>query len=391
MTTRPPRWRIRRRPLLYGTAAMLSGMTIALAAFSVVGYVRYQQQAAAARAADAKALEAETFGLYMGMLTPDGGLFLGCDSLGCGIALRPGMVANTSDTASSETTAHRQNMLEAAARAKHLRIVSKSGGDGQKETNPSSCEISVDLFRPSHADQAPGFVATIPMPTAENARRQTSPVAITPDCLGDQADPKDLTGVPGPDGQTRATAVIIAAVIIWGRVDHFDFLDEASQVIISIQVSQDAYGNFRPTALDAADGAAQAATNSRQYLIAVSGGTLLTFIALSAFGWVAVRKRLGPRSALRRQGQTGSRTRQPSYCDETWADRVAMGLIASAVSALDHPDDQDRYHEEWFADSDEISGRWRRLRWALLTRLCAPMGIRSARRDALSMSPPQQQ
>ena len=126
-------------------------------------------------------------------------------------------------------------------------------------------------------------------------------------------------------------------------------------------------------------------------LITTSGGALLAFFGIGVLGWMAARGRLTPRRAPQRREKTGGEIGQQSSCGKAWADRVTMGLIASAVRALDHPDDQDRYREEWAADSDEIPGTSQRLRWALLLRLCAPSGIRSARRGALSTSPPQQQ
>lgn len=372
MITRSPRWRVRRRPLLYGIAVMLSGITIALAALSVVGHLRYQRLAAESAAATAKAVKAETFAYNMGLSTVDGKLLLSCGPLGCSIALKPGTA-----------------MAGDAVRSEYLRIVSKSGNVWQKDTDTGWCEMRVDLFRPP-APHVPTGSSTSTVSAGHSfspvvSSRPSSPYAI-PDCLADPISPNNLMGIPGPDGKTRITAVIRL-----DRVDHIDFLDETGKAIISVQVSQDAQGKFRLTAPDAADGADQAAKDSMKNLLAVSGGALLTFIALSAFSRIAARGRFRPRRTPQRQGRTGNGIRHQPYSDNTWTDRVTMGLIASAVRALDHPDDQDRYQEEWSADSDEIPGEWQRLRWALLLRLCAPTGIRAARRDALSMSPPQQQ
>lgn len=347
MIIHSPRWRVRRRPLLYGATAVLCGMTIALVTLSVVGYVRYQQLAAEARTATDRALETQTFAGDMGLLTTDGRFLYDCHLLYCTIALKPS--TDTSD----------------AARAKYLRIY-KSGGYYW-------CEIQVDLFKLTHNTQTPS-----PGPADKN-----------PHCLVDSAYPNSLMGTTDPDGWTRSTAVIPDL----SRVDHIDFLDAAHVAIISVQVSRDTPGTYHLTALDIADLATQAATNSMKNLIAVSSSALLAFVAFVAFiafGRIAAPRRIGPRRPAQRQGRTGSGTRLPS-CNNTWTDRVTMGLIASAVCTLDHPDDQDRYREEWSADSDEIPGKWRRLRWALLLRLCAPRGIRSARRNALSMSPPRQQ
>ena len=194
-------------------------------------------------------------------------------------------------------------------------------------------------------------------------------------------------GTPGRDGQTRTT-IALANI---GGIDRIDFLDEADKVIISARVALDAHGNFNLTAPWIADHAAQAAENAMRKLIATIGGALLTFYTMSVLGWMAAQGRFTPRRAAQRRGKTDGGIRHQSLCDKAWADRVTMGLIVSAVHALDHPNDQDRYREEWAADSGEIPGEWQRLRWALLLRLCAPIGIRSARRDALSMSPQQQQ
>jgi len=366
MTTRPPRWRARRRPLLYGITAMLCGTTIALAALSVVGYVRYQKLDAEARTATARALETQRFAVDMGLLTADGRLLLACGNSLCSIALKLSA-----------------NIASAAARSENLRVVSKSG---------SWCEISDNLFfKPSHASNT--IVTAGSLVLTDDHPMYIAPVATSrprsPDaafsCVVDPIGPSRLIGMPGPDGQTRATAVIGM-----GSVDHIDFLDEAGKTIFSIEFSRDREGTLRLTASAAAGDAAQAAKNAMKNLVTVSGGAFLAFIALSALGRIAARGRRGPRRAQRREA-TGSEVRQQSLCGKTWADKVTMGLIDSAVRALDHPDDQDRYREEWAADSDELPGKWQRLRWALLMRLCAPMGIRSARRDALSMSPPQQQ
>jgi hypothetical protein len=160
-------------------------------------------------------------------------------------------------------------------------------------------------------------------------------------------------------------------------------------VILSFQIPLGAQDSFRLAARPAANGATQAAENAMRDLVAAGGGALLAFLAMIGLSGPTGTGRT--RRSPQRRGVTDGGTWQQSYCDKAWADRVAIGLIASAVRALDHPDDQERYREEWAADSDEIPGKWQRLRWALLLRLCAPMGIQSARQNALSVSPPQQQ
>jgi hypothetical protein len=335
MNTHPMRRRIRRR-LLYGTTAVLCGMTIVSTTLSVVGYVRYQQLAAEERAATARALETESFITEMGLLTTHGDLLLNCE-LFCAVALKP----------STETTGD-------AARSERLRLASESG---------HQCEIPIDYFR---------------FTTFGGART---------DCWNEVGYSAITSmGTSNRDGETRTTVVIGNM----GPIDRIDFLDEANRLIFSAQVFVDAQGKYRLTASQTADDAAQAAWTAMRSFIVISGGALLAFFTMNALAWMAARGRFPPRRAPLRRGTAESGTWQQAPCDKAWADRVTMGLIASAVRALDHPDDQDRYHEEWAADADEISGKWYRLRWALLLRLCAPTGIRSARRSTLSMSPRQQ-
>jgi len=344
MITPSRRRRARRRPLLYGTVAVLCGATIVLTTLSLVGYVRYQQVAAEAHTATARAHEAETFTSEMGLLTADGRLLLEC-TLSCVIALKP----------STDITGE-------AARSKYLHLVSKSG---------RKCRIPLGLFE-------------TPAISPDSSMLYIFRLDNLTDCAG--LNILTATGTAVPDGQTR-TAAAISGI---DQVDHVDFLDDADKPIFSVQISPDARGQFHLTAPQTADGATQAARNAMRRLVTTSGGAFLAFFGIGVLGWMAARGRFAPRRALQRREKTGGEIGQQSSCGKAWADKVTMGLIASAVRALDHPDDQDRYREEWAADSDEIPGTWQRLRWALLLRLFAPMGIRSTRRDALSMSPPQQ-
>jgi hypothetical protein len=61
-----------------------------------------------------------------------------------------------------------------------------------------------------------------------------------------------------------------------------------------------------------------------------------------------------------------------------WPQVLTQKLVSSALSALRDPAAVERYSEEWAGDLAEITGKWRRLRWALLLRLFAPRGIRAA-------------
>lgn len=131
---------------------------------------------------------------------------------------------------------------------------------------------------------------------------------------------------------------------------------------------------------DRATGAAQAALES----------LLAGVVALLLANVLGVRRLTASTHAPRLHGTTGKAAWQQPR-GQAWTDRAAVGLIASAVRALDHPDDQERYHEEWAADAEEVPAGWRRLRWAMLLRLCAPGGIREARHCALTKSPAKQQ
>lgn len=71
-----------------------------------------------------------------------------------------------------------------------------------------------------------------------------------------------------------------------------------------------------------------------------------------------------------------------------WQVSVTVGLMNSAVHALDDPDDRNRYAEEWASDRAEIAPGWPQLRWALILRLWAAPGIQRARRGLPSASPP---
>jgi hypothetical protein len=130
-----------------------------------------------------------------------------------------------------------------------------------------------------------------------------------------------------------------------------------------------------------AEDAAHTAGKARTTYITVGSGSILFVIA--GVVWTAYERRAG-RGETRRGRPKSSR--EECVGGRSWV----AGLVASAVDALDQPD-QARYREEWAADLAELPPDWRRLRWALILRLCAPRGIRAARYHAPVAPPPHQQ
>jgi uncharacterized protein (DUF779 family) len=305
-------------------------MTIVLTIFGVGSYVRYQQLAADARTASANLDKLEN---YFGQSDRFNQIGLLCDGYSCFIVDRGNAVVGEKDF--------------------EVRVL--ASGPDITSTDITGIHIKTDRLR---------FVS----PSGGEVRANL---------------------VYGPDDNGK----LFIGAATPGKISPFeriDFLDDAGQTVFSIP-SGGSLTEARMAADSAADVAAQAAKDAMMNLVAVGGGALLTFLAMSVLGWMATRRRVASRRAPQRRGTADSGIRQQSSGGQAWMDRVTMGLLASALRALDHPDDQDRYREEWAADYDEIQGTKQRLRWALLLRLFAPMGIRSARRDALAMSPPQQQ
>jgi hypothetical protein len=341
-------------------------MTVALTTLSAAGYVRYQRLAAESHTTTAKAHEAERLASDIGLLTTDGELLLNCESY-CTISLRldvspPVLLPAQAAGAGEAAQAASSTLSFFRIVHSHFHVVSKSG---------KKCEIPAIFFAPATSGYGELVRAFDGVPSCG--------ILTT-------------VGTVGSDGKTRATAVIHGG-IDQADIDHIDFLDETDKVVFSVQVYLDTQGKFHLTTPRTADSATQVANTAFKKFITTGGGALLAFFVMSVLGWMVARGRFAPRRAPQRRGKAEGDvgSGQQSACDKAWADRLTIGLIASAVRALDHPDDRDRYREEWAADSDDIPGKWHRLRWALLLRLCAPIGIRSARRDALSMSPPQQQ
>lgn len=129
-----------------------------------------------------------------------------------------------------------------------------------------------------------------------------------------------------------------------------------------------------------AEHASDAARAAAAMTVAAVAGAAAALV--TAAGWAAADKWPHSRARLR-----PARRRTPD--GRGWVNGLAAGLVDSAVRAIAHPDDQNRYREEWDADAGELPAGWRRLRWALVLRLCAPRGIRAARRGVPVTPPPQ--
>jgi hypothetical protein len=110
--------------------------------------------------------------------------------------------------------------------------------------------------------------------------------------------------------------------------------------------------------------------------LAVGSGVLLLILAVG----IRRYRRLPGRARAGREGRLpkGQVAIEPSGRD--WAQAVASALVASAVAALDHPADRERYSEEWGSDMTMITGRWSRLWWAIGVRIAAAHALRAARR-----------
>jgi len=112
-------------------------------------------------------------------------------------------------------------------------------------------------------------------------------------------------------------------------------------------------------------------------------GLAWSLVALIGSGLLAAAT--GPLNARRsivRQGgylPWASQDWQRLYAAGGWAQVLTVMLVGSAVASLGHPDDRDRYGEEWAGDMANISGKWRRAWWAITLRIFAPHGINSAR------------
>jgi hypothetical protein len=367
MTARPLRRRARRRLLVRSTAVVLGGATLILTVLSIVGYVRYQQLAAKARTASDAAREIEQSTQYTGGLTDDNfplkilcsGDYIYNPEEDGAILLIP--------TGSSR-----------GPRCSHIDIRTGAvAGSNTLNTEPM-------LLCTWNSVDTPHTDACAPMTSFTVSLHPFHYHLLFVDTLGQQvqANFAVLTSSRG----NEVIAITHGQVDDFDRVQYIGILDESNKVVMSFQPS-DTITAFLFMARQASD-SAHAAEEAMQKL--VTTGASLACLAASALAWIATRRHVRPRRALlQRQGTTTSGIWQPSS-EKAWTGRMTIGLIASAVRALGHPDDQARYREEWAADAEEIQGRWQRLRWALLLRLFAPKGIRSARRDELSMSPPQQ-
>lgn len=353
MITRLQNRPVRRRLLAYGTAVLFSA-TIILTTLSVIGYARYQQLAAEARTASDIASEVEQFAWYKGFPVPNDGYLLDKNfplKFLCTGVYTPGEGWEIVIVAHRESCAHIGN---------HTGLMTH-------DDNPLS---PIDPF-----------ALCISFPYSKYHLRFVDTL--------DHQILADFAILSSDRGNDELIALTRRPIGDFDRIKGMDVLDESDKVVASFQ-ARDTAVLFHFIALQVADDTAQVAKDAMKELVATAGGALLAFFAISTLGWIAARGRISRRRALQRQRETNPRIWQASG-DKAWRGRLIMGLIASAVSALDHPDDQDRYREEWAADVEEIPSGWQRLRWALLLRLLAPMGIRSARCDELSMSPPQQQ
>ncbi len=152
----------------------------------------------------------------------------------------------------------------------------------------------------------------------------------------------------------------------------------AAEVAARTAVRQQELGKARETG--------EAAQRSGRWaLLSLVGPTVLTAAVAIwyASGVLARQRRRMLASQVHGEGPLPASDR--TGC---WQVSVTVGLMNSAVHALDDPDDRNRYAEEWASDRAEIAPGWPQLRWALILRLWAAPGIQRARRGLPSASPP---
>jgi hypothetical protein len=300
-------------------------------------------------------------------------LLYGATAVLCGMTITLTVVSVVSYVRYQQLTA---NARTAAARF----------DEAERSTESRLCDPLCLIYRDTKNPQGIREVLTLSLPTLDITRIAVRANDIRLISRAGKYVIADLVYAYSSAGQILIAAIHGSEEIKINGTMDFYFLGVGGHPYYGEPLSVHRYYAF----LEAAN-ANLAAKDAKRVLSAAWSGTLLAFFVISTLGWIATRRRLALRRAPPRGTIDGGVRPQPS-CDLAWTDKLTTGLIASAVHALDHLDDQNRYCEEWAADSEEIPDKWQRLRWALLLRLFAPMGIRSARHNAApSMSPPQQQ
>jgi hypothetical protein len=181
----------------------------------------------------------------------------------------------------------------------------------------------------------------------------------------------ELDGIPGPG---------LSGMVGMGPLARDDqmILDQDSQILqtaaVDIQAARRTAGTIE-RAIAADDREARLPQDALAWsLIALISSGLLTVAsgALNARRFIVRRRDHLPGA---------SPDWRRIYAAGGWTQVLTVMLVDSAVSALAHVDDRDRYDEEWTGDMADISGKCRRAWWAITLRISALRGINGAREE----------